>query len=74
MAAIRFTRTLEQVKGASHKSLTNTIRLLEHDGLVERTIFAEVPPRVKPALTDLGRETLGEIYLLVVTVANVGVS
>jgi DNA-binding HxlR family transcriptional regulator len=58
---IRFSRVLEQVKGVSQKSLTKTLRLLEQDGLVERTVFAEVPPRVEYALIDLGREILGEI-------------
>ncbi len=70
---IRFSRVLEQVKGVSQKSLTKTLRLLEQDGLVERTIFAEVPPRVEYALTELGREILGEIYpLWYWTVTNIG--
>ncbi len=69
---LRFSRVLEQVKGVSQKSLTKTLRLLEQDGLVERTIFAEVPPRVEYALTDLGREILGEIYpLWYLTVTNI---
>jgi DNA-binding HxlR family transcriptional regulator len=70
---LRFSRVLEQVKGVSQKSLTKTLRLLEQDGLVERTIFAEVPPRVEYVLTDLGREILGEIYpLWYWTVTNIG--
>ena len=70
---VRFSRVLEQVKGVSQKSLTKTLRLLEQDGLVERTIFAEVSPRVESALTDLGREILGEIYpLWYWTVTNIG--
>lgn len=70
---IRFSRVLEQVKGVSQKSLTKTLRLLEQDGLVTRTIFPEVPPRVEYALTDLGREILGEIYpLWYWTVMNIG--
>ncbi len=72
-APIRFSRVLEQVKGVSQESLTKTLRLLEQDGLVERTIFAEVPPRVEFALTDLGREILGEIYpLWYRTITNIG--
>ncbi len=49
----RFSRVLEQVKGVSQKLLTKTLRLLEQDGLVERTIFAEVPPRVEYGLRTL---------------------
>ena len=72
-APIRFSRVLEQVKGVSQKSLTKTLRLLEQAGLVERTIFAEVPPRVEYALTDLARQTLGEIYpLWYCTITNIG--
>ena len=69
---LRFSRVMQQVQGVSQKSLTKTLRQLEHDGLVKRSIFAEVPPRVEYELTDLGREMLCQIYPLVRwTVTNI---
>ena len=61
---MRFSRVLEQVPGVSQKSLTKTLRQLEHDGLVTRSIFAEVPPRVEYVLTELGQEMLYQIFPL----------
>ncbi|HEY0259465.1 MAG TPA: helix-turn-helix domain-containing protein [Lacisediminihabitans sp.] len=55
----RFSEIARRVDGVSQKMLTQTLRALEHDGLVTRTVFAEVPPRVQYELTELG-ETLRE--------------
>lgn len=52
---LRFTALHRQIKGISQKMLTQTLRSLERDGLVQRTVYAEVPPRVEYALTPLGR-------------------
>ena len=51
---IRFARLLERVEGISQKMLTQTLRQLERDGLITRTVYAEVPPRVEYALTPDG--------------------
>jgi DNA-binding HxlR family transcriptional regulator len=51
-----------QLQGAteqiSPKVLTQTLRGLERDGLIERTVYAVVPPRVEYSLTDMGRSVL----------------
>ncbi|WP_350351718.1 helix-turn-helix domain-containing protein [Microbacterium sp. A8/3-1] len=55
----RFSDIRRSVAGISQKMLTQTLRGLERDGLVTRTVFAEVPPRVEYALTPAG-QTLRE--------------
>jgi DNA-binding HxlR family transcriptional regulator len=50
----RHSRLLDCLPGASKKIMTDTLRALERDGLVERAIFAEVPVRVEYSLTALG--------------------
>ena len=57
----RFTRIFEKVPGISQKMLTQTLRQMERNGLVHRTIHPVVPPRVEYRLTALG-ETLGEAF------------
>ncbi|HRO33639.1 MAG TPA: helix-turn-helix domain-containing protein [Brevundimonas sp.] len=51
---LRFTRIGEQVGGISQKMLTQTLRAMERDGLVVRTVHPVIPPRVEYRLTDLG--------------------
>lgn len=51
---LRFTELLKHIPGISQRMLTLTLRQLERDGLVTRTAYAEVPPRVEYELTDLG--------------------
>src|SRR5262249_43812771 len=53
----RFSELQRTITGISQKMLTQTLRSLERDGLITRTIYPEVPPRVEYALTPLG-ETL----------------
>ena len=57
---LRFNELKKGIEGISQRMLTVTLRGLERDGLVERTIYPEVPPRVEYALTTLGK-TLREI-------------
>ncbi|MGO4483930.1 transcriptional regulator [Rhizobium pisi] len=63
-APLRFSRLLERVEGISQKVLTQTLRTLENDGLVIRTLYPQVPPRVEYELTPLGRDLLMQVAAL----------
>ena len=52
----RFGELLDALDGISKKTLTRRLRELEDMGIVERTAFSEVPPRVEYSLTELGKE------------------
>lgn len=51
---MRFNGLMRAIPGVSHRMLTLTLRGLQRDGLVRRTAFATIPPRVDYELTDLG--------------------
>ena len=51
----RFVELQRRIGGITPKVLTQRLRQLERDGLVERTYHAEIPPRVEYAITELGR-------------------
>ena len=58
---LRFTRLGELIGGVSQKMLTKTVRQMERDGLVTRTVHPVIPPRVEYQLTELG-SSLGEAF------------
>ncbi|MFA7761307.1 winged helix-turn-helix transcriptional regulator [Streptomyces sp. NPDC048723] len=52
---LRFGELRDAIEGISHKMLTQNLRMLERNGLVERTVHPVVPPRVEYTLTEPGR-------------------
>ena len=50
----RFNELRKSLEGVSQKVLTDSLRQLESDGIISRTVYPEVPPRVEYALTELG--------------------
>lgn len=61
---LRFNELKRLINGVSQRMLTLTLRNLERDGLVTRTIYPEVPPRVEYSLTELGKTLQGPIDAL----------
>ena len=68
----RFTRVGELVGGISQKMLTQTLRQMERDGLVVRTVHPVIPPKVEYRLTDMGF-TLAEAFCGVWTWAEANI-
>ncbi len=60
----RFGVLARTVEGISRNMLTRTLRLLERDGLVTRTVYPTAPPTVEYALTDLGRSLVPPLNAL----------
>ena len=58
---LRFQELRRRVEGISQKMLTQTLRALERDGLVRRTVHASVPPKVEYELSPLGDDLSGTI-------------
>lgn len=62
--AMRFGAIRRSIDGISQRMLTLTLRGLERDGLVERTVFPTVPPAVEYRLTELGRSLAGRLDVI----------
>lgn len=62
---MRFNELYKTIGSISQKMLTSTLRTLEADGLVKRTIFPEIPPRVEYEITERGGSLLVHIHGLV---------
>src|SRR6201986_2221736 len=60
----RFNELRRSIKGVSQRMLTLTLKNLERDGLVSRTVTPSIPPRADYALTDLGRSMLVPVRAL----------
>ena len=61
---LRFNELRRSIGGISQRMLTLTLRGLERDGLITRTVFPSIPPRVDYALTPLGRDLLVPVSAL----------
>ena len=61
----RFNELKRSIDGISQRMLTLTLRGLERDGLITRTMFPTIPPRVDYELTDMGRTLLEPVMALV---------
>lgn len=61
---MRFNELKRTIEGISQRMLTLTLRALERDGLVTRTVFPSVPPRVEYELTALGQSLLSPVSAL----------
>ncbi|WP_105370410.1 winged helix-turn-helix transcriptional regulator [Neorhizobium huautlense] len=62
---VRFNELRRQIDGISQRMLTINLRRLERDGLVKRTLFPTIPPRVDYELTEVGRTLLAPVMALV---------
>ncbi len=63
--AVRFKELQREISDISQKMLTVTLRTLEEDGFVTRTIYPEVPPHVEYALTERAKSLLPHINALI---------
>lgn len=67
---MRFSNLQKHINGISQKMLTKSLRELERDGLISRTVYPEVPPRVEYELNSLGRGLLVQVTPLWFWIAN----
>ncbi|MCW2338861.1 DNA-binding HxlR family transcriptional regulator [Sphingobium sp. B2D3A] len=61
---VRFNELRRRIGGISQRMLTITLRGLERDGLIKRTMFPTIPPRVEYELTDIGGSLLAPVMAL----------
>ena len=61
---LRFSELRARIEGVSQKMLTQTLRGMESDGIVQRTVYPTVPVTVEYSLTDLGRSLSGMVDVL----------
>ena len=66
---VRFTELERSIDGISRRMLALTLRNLERDGLLRRTVYATVPPRVEYVATELARE-LYDVFVTLMTWAE----
>lgn len=67
---VRFNALQRNVEGISHRMLTLTLRGLEADGLVRRTVYPTVPPKVEYELTGIGQSLISPLKALLDWVEN----
>lgn len=67
---MRFNALMREISSVSHRMLTLTLRGLEQDGLVSRTAYATIPPRVEYRLTELGLSLIEPLSALALWVAH----
>ena len=61
----RFSELRNRIEGISEKMLAQTLKMLEHDGFILRTVYAEVPPKVEYQLTILGAQAAEKLNYLI---------
>ncbi len=61
---MRFGELKRRLDGISQKSLTKALRELERDGLLHRSVYPTIPPRVEYRLTDLGRSAAALVWAI----------
>src|ERR1700741_3022051 len=64
LGTLRYAELQRKIGGISQKMLTQTLRSLERDGLVQRTVHPVVPPKVEYSLTRLGRTLIEPLHTL----------
>ena len=62
---VRFTELYSNIPSVSEKVLSQVLRQLTTDGIIERRLYPDVPPRVEYSVTDLGQTLLPHVHALI---------